>query len=244
MAEPAVRVVAVSSAQFQSGYAVDLDRLAGRAAATDTWLVVDAIQSLGQAPLDVGRVTPALVSAGAQKWLLSPWGTGFAWIRPDLVAGSEPPWAGWMAFEGTDDFSRLTDYPRRWHRDARRFEMITLPFQDFVGFNESVGLLLELGVDAIRSHLEAITRPVVEWADREGLALGAPSGARAPGILSLPLPDAARIHRELADRGIVTSLREGAIRLSPHCYNTVEELEQVVAVLAGSRPPARSLRTP
>jgi cysteine desulfurase / selenocysteine lyase len=231
MGDPRVRVVAVSSVQFQSGYAVDLERLAARADATGTFLVVDAIQSLGQRPFDVRRTPAAVVSAGAQKWLLSPWGTGFAWVRPDLVRSLEPPFAGWMAFAGTEDFSRLTDYPRAWHDDARRFEMITLPFQDFVGFNEAAGLLLELGPAEIERHLVTITEPVVAWADRRGIPLAAPASSRAPGMVCLVPPDAARVHQALAEAGVVASLREGGIRLSPHCYNTADEMQQVTDIV-------------
>jgi len=72
MGDPRVRALAVSHVQFHNGYRVDLDRLGAAARATRTWLVVDAIQALGQIPFDV-RATPVdLLACGGQKWLLSP----------------------------------------------------------------------------------------------------------------------------------------------------------------------------
>ena len=108
---------------------------------------------------------------------------------------------------------------------------MTLPFQDFVGFNGSVTLLLELGVDRIAAHLDRITEPVRRWAGFTGTPLRSATGSHGSGIVCLAPPDIERAYHRLCEAGIVTSLREGAIRLSPHCYTTVEEMERVVEVL-------------
>ncbi|MGE0442998.1 MAG: aminotransferase class V-fold PLP-dependent enzyme [Gemmatimonadales bacterium] len=227
MADPRVKVLAISLVQFHSGYLADLDRLSRVARATETWLVVDAIQGLGQVPFDV-RATPVdILACGAQKWLLSPWGSGFTYVRRELIERLEPPLAGWTAFEGTDDFSTLLAYPGEWRRDARRFELITLPFQDFYGMNLSLDLLLELGIGSIRDHLRAIREPIVAWAARRGVGIGSPLDRRASGMVCLRLPDPAPVFAALTERGVVASLREGLIRLSPHCYNTEAEMAQV-----------------
>src|SRR5690242_21740836 len=70
---------------------------------------------------------------------------------------------GWMAFEGTDDFSRLTEYNPNFRADARRFEMITLPFQDFYGFTQSVELLLEIGIAGIAEVTRSLHEPLLRW---------------------------------------------------------------------------------
>ncbi|MEZ4456850.1 MAG: aminotransferase class V-fold PLP-dependent enzyme [Gemmatimonadales bacterium] len=227
MADPRVKVLAISLVQFHTGYLADLDRLSRVARATDTWLVVDAIQGLGQIPFDV-RATPVdILACGAQKWLLSPWGSGFTYVRRELIERLEPPLAGWTAFEGTDDFSTLLAYRGEWRRDARRFELITLPFQDFYGMNLSLDLLLELGIGSIRDHLRTIREPVVAWAARRGVGIGSPLDRQASGMVCLRLPDPAPVFAAHTERGVVASLREGHIRLSPHCYNTEAEMAQV-----------------
>ncbi len=226
-----VKVLAVSWVQFSNGYRADLARLGRAARDNGTYLVVDAIQGVGQQPLDLSTLSVDILACGGQKWLLSPWGTGFVYVRRELIDKLSPFVTGWMAHEGTDDFTRLTDYHPALHRDARRFELVTLPFQDFVGFNASVTMLLELGVDRIAAHLVRITEPVRRWAESTGTPLRSATGSHGSGIVCVAPPDIERVYHRLCEAGIVASLREGAIRFSPHCYTTVEEMERVVEVL-------------
>src|SRR5213079_453071 len=108
--DPRVRVLAVSFVQFSNGYRADLKKLGAAARANGTYLVVDGIQGIGNSVLDVRETPVDILACGGQKWLLSPWGSGFVYVRKELIATLEPAVAGWMAFEGTDVFSRLTEY--------------------------------------------------------------------------------------------------------------------------------------
>ncbi len=232
VADPRVRVLAVSLVQFGSGYAVDLERLARACRDTDTWLVVDAIQGIGQLPVDVRETPVDLLACGGQKWLLSPWGSGFVYVRRGMFDRLPPADVGWMAYDGTDDLNRLTDYGDTLRPNARRYELVTLPYQDFAGFVVSVGMLLEIGVPAIRDHLAEIRAPLLDWAASRGLRVSSPvDSVHASGIVCLELPDAPRAYAALRRAGIVTSLREGSIRISPHVYNTRDDLARVGQVL-------------
>jgi selenocysteine lyase/cysteine desulfurase len=106
VADPRVRVLAVSHVQYHTGYRVDLDRLSAACRANDTWLVVDSIQALGVVPFDVRRTPVDILCCGAQKWLLGPWGAGFLYVRREHIPALVPATVGWLAFEGTEDFSR------------------------------------------------------------------------------------------------------------------------------------------
>ncbi len=235
VAHPRVRVLAVSLTQFHNGYTVDLGGLSRVTRMTDTLLVVDAIQALGQIPVDV-RATPVdVLACGAQKWLLSPWGSGFVYVRRELIQTMPPADVGWLAYEGTDDFTRLTAYGTTLRADARRYELVTLPFQDFAGMNASLGLLLEVGIESIQAYLRAVTRPVLSWAESAGVRVTSASGAHGSAIVCVEMPDATRAYRALKAAGIVATVREGALRLSPHLYNTPAEMERVVEVLEGVR---------
>jgi cysteine desulfurase / selenocysteine lyase len=229
--DPRVRVLAVSLVQFSNGYTVDLARLSAATRASGTYLVVDAIQGLGQVPVDLRKTTVDILACGAQKWLLSPWGSGFVYVRRELIPELRPAVTGWMAFEGTDDFTRLTQYNDTLRADARRFELITLPYQDFAGMNESLKLLLDLDVSRIQHHLRRLHQPVLEWAGRAGAPVVSPSGERASGILCVAPRDVGSSFRALKQARIICSLREGAIRLSPHAYTTYDEMERVVEIL-------------
>lgn len=232
LTDPRVRVVAVSFVQFASGYRVDLDRLGAACRANGTFLVVDAIQGLGQCPLDLSRTPVDLLASGAQKWLLGPWGSGFLYVRSDLIAALEPPFAGWMAFRGTEDFSRLCDYDTTFHDDARRFEMVTLPFQDMAGMTASLGLFEEVGVAAIAEHLRALRAPLLDAAGRGRFAVVSPTAEpHDSGIWCVRTDDVRAAYGRLRAAGVVASLREGSIRLSPHLYNTTDEVARVVQLL-------------
>ena len=229
--DPRVRAVAVSLVQFSNGYRVDLAALSAATRRTGAWLIVDAIQGIGQVPLDLSRVEVDVLACGGQKWLLSPWGSGFVYVRRDLIAQLSPPVTGWMAFEGTDDLTRLTAYSDALRGDGRRFELATLPYQDFAGMNASLGLILELGVERIEAHLQRLHQPVMAWAERTGAPITSPRGVHGSGIVCLAPQNVTDVYRRLKAARIICSLREGAIRLSPHGYNTVEEMARVAAVL-------------
>jgi selenocysteine lyase/cysteine desulfurase len=230
--DPRVKVLAVSFVQFSNGYRADLKKLGAACRANGTYLVVDGIQGVGNSVLDVQETPVDILACGGQKWLLSPWGSGFVYVRKELVATLEPTITGWMAFEGTDDFSRLTEYNPTFRSDARRFEMITLPYQDFVGMTASLSLLLEVGVRDIAEVTRAMHAPIVKWAEANDVRITSPTeNGHRSAILCVAPPKPAEAYHGLKRASVVCSLREGAIRLSPHCYNTVEEMDKVIEVL-------------
>jgi len=230
--DPRVKVLAVSFVQFSNGYRADLKKLGAACRANGTYLVVDGIQGVGNSVLDVQETPVDILACGGQKWLLSPWGSGFVYVRKELVATLEPTITGWMAFEGTDDFSRLTEYNPTFRSDARRFEMITLPYQDFVGMTASLSLLLEVGVRDIAEVTRAMHAPIVKWAEANDVRITSPTAnGHRSAILCVAPPKPAEAYHGLKRARVVCSLREGAIRLSPHCYNTVEEMDKVIEVL-------------
>ena len=230
--DPRVRVLAVSFVQFSNGYRADLKKLGAACRANGTYLVVDGIQGIGNSVLDLRETPLDILACGGQKWLLSPWGSGFVYVRKELVSQLEPAITGWMAFEGTDDFSRLTEYNPTFRSDARRFEMITLPYQDFFGMTVSLQLLLEVGVREIAEVTRSAHEPIVKWAQAHGVRIVSPTeNGHRSAILCVAPPKPVEAYHALKRARVVCSLREGSIRLSPHCYNTVEEMEKVTEVL-------------
>jgi cysteine desulfurase/selenocysteine lyase len=233
LGDPRVRALAISMVQFASGYRADLARLGEACRDRGVFLVVDAIQGLGQLPLDVRSTPVDLLACGAQKWLLGPWGSGFLYVRRELVPELTPAFTGWMAYRGTDDFNRLTAYDTAFQPDARRFEMLTLPYQDLVGMTASVDLLASIGPEQIAAYLLTLRAPLDLAVDRGRLALTSPADPEhGSAIWCVRVADAAATFARLREEGVVASLREGNIRLSPHAYNTVDEVVRVVDLLA------------
>jgi cysteine desulfurase / selenocysteine lyase len=223
----------VSWVGFASGYRVDLERLGRACRERGVFFVVDAIQGLGPLTLDVSRLDIDVLACGAQKWLLAPWGAGFVYVREELARTLPPPIVSWMAARGTDDFRRLTEYDFTWRDDARRYEFVTLPFQDFAGLNASLELFVELGPSAISAHIIALADLVIDWAVARGIDVVTPSEkSRRAGIACIKPQDAAGASARLKERGVVHSYREGAIRLAPHVYNDVDDVRAALELIA------------
>lgn len=233
---PRVRALTVSWVSFETGLRVDLERLGAACRERDIWFVVDAIQGVGAAPLDVGACHIDFLACGAQKWLLSPWGSGFLYVRRDLVRRLEPQAVGWMSVRNSDDFSHLCDYELAYHDDARRFEVVTLPFQDFAGLNASLELFADCSWPEVFALVRQRADQIVDWArGRQDVHLVTPEDpARRAGIVSLIPRDPEAASRRLMAHGVVHSLREGTIRLAPHFYTTAEAVERALEVMAGT----------
>jgi len=231
--DPRVRCVALSWVSFWSGYKIDLARLGAACRARGVFLAVDAIQGLGAAELDLQAVHVDILACGAQKWLCSPWGAAFAYVRRDLIGTLEPPAAGWLAQASAGDFARFLDYDPAWRDDAQRFEVGSLPIQDFVGMNATLELVLEIGTDRIERHVHALAGELIDWAWSRGdfRVFTPPDFHMHAGIVAFATPDVVAGSKRLREAGVVHAVREGAIRLAPHFHNTTEEIGRVVAVL-------------
>ena len=227
---PRVRVLTVSWVSFETGKRLDLARLGRACHERGIFFVVDAIQGVGAAPLDARSCHIDILACGAQKWLLGPWGTGFAYVRRELVPSLAPNDIGWLSLKASQDFGGLCDYSMEWVDGASRFEVCTLPYPDFGALNASLEMFFEVGLAEVHRLVGDRAAQIVEWGERRSdVRLVTPSDpvARA-GIVTVvprdPVATAARLERA----GVYCSLREGAIRLSPHFYTTAEEVERAL----------------
>ena len=193
--------------------------------------MVDGIQGVGAIPLDVKRLGIDLLACGAQKWLLSPWGSGFTYVSPSLIEVLSPQPVSWMGVRGSDDFSTLLAYDLTWRDDARRFEQITLAYQDFAGMAVSLGLLRELGWNSVMRHIATRANELYEGAKRAGVPLVTPAD-RLAGIVTVRPFDVSAASARLQSAGVIHSVREGTIRLAPHCYTTSAEIGTALGALA------------
>ncbi len=230
---PRVRALAVSWVSFESGARLDLDRLGRACRERGIWFVVDAIQGMGPLTIDVSKTPVDVLACGTQKWLLSPWGAGFAYVRKELVQQLEPRPVSWMSVEGSDDFTKLCKYSLTWRPDARRFEMITLPYQDFAVMNAALEVLEELGYNAVAERVAEHADRLVEWAgSSSSVELVTPSGrSRRAGIVAVAPQDPVATSQRLSKAGVVHSLREGAIRLSPHVFTPTHHLDRAMELV-------------
>jgi selenocysteine lyase/cysteine desulfurase len=229
---PRVRVLTLSWVSFATGHMVDLERLGRACREREIYFVVDAIQGVGVRPLDAQRCHVDILACGGQKWLLSPWGTGFAYVRRDLVRQLQPREVGWLAVRGSRDFNRLVDYDLSWYDDARRFEVGTLPYQDLAAFCASIEMLLQVGIACISMHVTELVNEIMARMRSAGATVVTPDDAsHRAGIVTVRVKNPDRASERLARAGIVCSLREGAVRLSPHLYSNDDDIARAADVL-------------
>lgn len=229
---PDVCALALSAVQFATGWRAALARFGERCEARDVLFAVDAIQAAGVVPLDVRAMHIDVLATGGQKWLLSPYGTGFAYVRAGLARLFEPEQPGWLAFGASEDFNRLCTYEYDLLEDARRFEVGTIAYHDVAALHASLELILDAGVLQVWQHVRALQQPLLDWVTtRPDASLVSEHEAHGSGIVCLRTGDVRAAFDALTAAGVVCVLREGAIRLAPHLYNTPEDIERVIDVL-------------
>jgi selenocysteine lyase/cysteine desulfurase len=228
--QPNVSVLSVSWVSFETGLKLDLARLGAACRDRDVWFVVDAIQGLGAAPIDVRACHIDFLACGGQKWLLSPWGTGFLYVRRELVGELVPHNVSWMAVKNSEDFSRLCDYELNWFDSARRFEMVTLPYQEFAGLNASLELFESVGWSTVYALVAERAGQIVRWAERDPrVTLVTPSDpTRRAGVVAVRPAHPVAVSSRLHGARVPHSLREGMIRLAPHFYTSPEDVERAL----------------
>jgi cysteine desulfurase/selenocysteine lyase len=225
------RLVSLSFVEFASGFRNDLDQIGTLCRERGIFFFVDAIQGLGVFPLDVTRTPIDALAADGHKWLLAPEGAGVFWIRREWVDRLQPIGVGWHSVVNATDFSKI-DFTLKPH--AGRWESGTLNVPGIHALGASLELLLNLGIEAVGARVVELTDHLCERAHSAGLEV---FSSRLPGeqsgIVSLTAPgaDARALVKRCKDAGIVINLRAGRLRISPHCYNSIEEIDRLVQAL-------------
>lgn len=229
-----VALFALSAVQFATGWQADLRTFGAMCREREVLFVVDAIQALGAVPVRPHELGIDVLAAGGQKWLLSPWGTGFAWIAPQRILRHRLLHTGWLAYRAALDFSQLLTYDRDMLDDARRFEVGSLPYHDFLAFAHSLELLAGIGVERIATHVRMAQQPLLDWAAARDDVQCLHDDAHASGIVCVRLDGADRVFDALRSEGVQCAVREGVLRVAPHLYNDESDVRRVVRIAESS----------
>lgn len=230
---PDVRALALSAVQFASGHRADLNAFGKACRQRGVLFCVDAIQALGAVSLHPRESFVDVLASGGQKWLCAPWGSGFAYVRNELLERFDPPMVSWLAVEGATRFDDMLHYRMDFLPSARRFELATLGIQDYLGLARSVEIFLEMGLDSVERHIRDVQEPLVSWIQsRPDVTPITPMDPEhRAGIVSFSLADNGPAVTALQEAGVVFAVRERAIRLAPHFYNTRSQMDEVVGLL-------------
>jgi selenocysteine lyase/cysteine desulfurase len=226
-------VVAVPHCHWTDGGLIDLARIGERARAVGAALVVDGAQSVGAHPFSVAEIQPDFLVAVTYKWLLGPYSLGFVYAAPRWREGA-PLESNWITREQSEDFNGLVNYRDTFQPGARRYDMGER--SNFALMPIAVASLRQLlawRVEEIAATLRELTAHIEEGARRVGLD-PVPAERRVGHLIGLrssaPLP--ADLSKRLTAEGVYVSFRGNAIRVSPHLYNTHEEVDRLFQVLA------------
>lgn len=228
-------VVATSHVFYATGFAQDLGRIARIARDAGALSMIDGYQGAGQIPVDVQGAGVDVYTTGPLKWLCGGPGLSYLYVRPDRIAELRPTLTSWFAHARPFDFD-LEHF--ELHEDARRFELGTPALAAVHTALGAQELIDEVGVEAIAHRNRQLTEYLAAELTDAGFALRTPrSPEHRTAIVMVRHPDPAGAVRSLAERGIIVDHRPGHVRVSPHFYNTVEELDLFVEALAGTPTP-------
>ena len=225
-------VVAAPNCHWTDGSLVDLVRVGERAREAGAALVVDGIQSLGALPFDVSEVRPDFLVAASYKWLLGPYGVGFTYVAEKHREG-RPIEHNWVNRHKSEDFAQLVDYQDAFQPGARRFDVgersnfVLLPMA-----TEAVRQLLDWGIENVSETIGGLTDLIETRAEERGIST-IPRQRRARHMIGLMLgPDAPEdLAARLMRHGVFVSVRGPSVRISPHLYNTEEDVDRFFDVL-------------
>jgi selenocysteine lyase/cysteine desulfurase len=226
------RIVAISQVQFASGFRANLERIGRAARAHDALLVVDVIQALGVVPIDVEAELVDVAAAAGHKWLLTPEGVGLLYLSARARERIRPTLVGWTSVPNPDDYA---NFEQDWNRGTLAWETGTAPAALIHGLEASLKLLNEVGIPKIQAHLEMLTDHLCERL--QNTAYQVVSSRRAGEksqivcIRHLAGLSSMDIYAHLKQRNIITAPRGDRLRISPHLYNTVEEMDELVKAL-------------
>jgi selenocysteine lyase/cysteine desulfurase len=223
--------VAISHVEYANGFRHNLRVLSEVAHEHGAYLIVDAIQSVGTMPINVKTDDVDFLMAACYKWLLSPSGAAYLYVKEELIEEFEPTYVGWASVK--PEVFKTTDFWDIWNlklsKTASRFEVGSPSTISLVGAAEAMKMLLNCGTENIKRTIIKLTDRLIESVKDMGLELQTPEQRQCrSGIVNFKIGKPQKVTDRLNKKGIVVSARANGIRVSPHFYNTEEEIDKLI----------------
>lgn len=231
-------VVSACHGYYQTGFKQDIGAIADIAHDAGALLFVDAYQTLGTEPFDAPTSGADFVASGNLKFLMGIPGIAFLWVRPGLAEALRPGITGWFGRENPFAFDART---LDWGEGARRFDVGTPPILEAYVARAGMAWLRTIGLEAIGAWTSELGCRCVQGAHARGLrVLGPTDPERRAPTTAIACADSHAAEAALRRQGIIASARGPVLRLAPHFYNTVEDVERgldaVAEFVSGRRP--------
>lgn len=224
-------LVCACHAFYQNGFKQDVGAIARLAHEHGALIFVDAYQTVGLHPVDVRALDVDFLTSGAHKFLMGIPGIAFLYVRGELIDSLEPSFTGWF---GREDIFAFDPKQLDWAPTARRFEMATPPVVNAYVARAGIGLIREIGCEAIQEWTDSLSQRLVDGGLARGLEIyGTTNVKRKTATTAFICQGSADvIETRLLERRIHAAARGRVIRLAPHYFNTVEDIETGLDTLA------------
>jgi selenocysteine lyase/cysteine desulfurase len=222
---------AISHVEYSNGFRHNLRVLSEIVHEHGAYLIVDAIQSVGTMPIDVKRDDVDFLMASCYKWLLSPPGAAYLFVKDELIERFEPPFVGWASvdqqvFETVDPWDI---WSLSLSKTASRFQIGTSSIISLVGATVAMKMLLDFGTENIQRRIKKLTDHLIGSVEDLGLKLQTPQEKPCrSGIVNFRINRPKKLADRLNKKGIVVSARSNGIRVAPHYYNTEQEVDRLM----------------
>ena len=221
------RLISISMVQFLSGYRADIKAIGDFCKSKNIIFCVDGIQAAGNVNINLRNYSVDFFAGGTQKWLMGLQGLSYFYISKNLFDKIIPKNIGWTSVKNAWHF---LDYKLDLLDNADRFQNGTNSRIAMIAIDESLNLFEQIGYTQIENKILENSTYFIQKLTDNGLnpILKNIEMKNIAGIVSLKIDNTENIMRNLKERKIACSLREGLIRFSPHFYNTKDEINYVV----------------
>ena len=219
------RVVAVSHVQFGTGYRSDLKKLANLVQSHNGFLVADIIQSAGWEEIDLPGLGVDFAAGQSTKWMAGPIGAGYAYVNEKIMSQLKPRYGGWHSVK---DHRNFGFFERETKQDASMFEGGSPALVVYAGLNEALKILLALSSKSVRFTAMDNASYLRKRLDEKEIQYYDFGDSHDSPIVSCKPKDVEKLETSLLNDRIITSVRNGRLRVSPHFYNTHNEIDRLV----------------
>jgi len=226
------RAISLDWVNFLNGIRIDLHEISQICEDRGIYFIVDGMQGCGAMQLDLKKIKVDFFSSAAPKWLLGPHGIGIFYVNKNILGKLKPFNLGWLSADWDDFYDILA--PRKLKTAVARFEEGTKNYLGIVGFQESLKIFDEIGMDKIESQILDLTDYLIKKINNPKFEIVTPFEREGrAGIVSFRKKDVdnMELFMKLKQNNITCSLRENYLRISPHFYNTIQELDKLLELV-------------
>ena len=235
---PRTRVVSVSMVRYDDGSLLDAARVAEACHKQGALLLLDVSQCCGAIPMDVNQLGADFIVSAGYKWLLSPFGTGFFWVKSERLGMVRRGPFYWMALMGSHDFAALNFEDPKPAANAKRWdspEWASYFNFNLAGMDVSVDFVVRMGPELVTAHNRKLIELMFERLPKDRFVIASPLDPARRGpygcFAARSKEKTAEVYQHLRKENVVVSLREGNIRVSPHLYNTERDIDRLISLV-------------